>query len=235
MDSEALKQKAAVQAVALIQSGMRVGLGSGSTSRHAILELGRRVREGELKGITGVATSVSSEHLALEQGLKVEPLDSRPLNIAIDGADEIDPQLNLIKGLGGALLREKMVEVQATQLVIIVDASKVVSRLGERVPLPIEIVPFAFERTLERLRQFGALELRLEGENPYITDNGNYIVHLTLRNNDVYALERSLKGTLGVIETGLFLSMASRAFIAHPDRVEERLKERSSRMYGEDK
>ena len=110
-----------------------------------------------------------------------------------------------------------------------------VFRLGEKVPLPIEIVPFAFERTLERLRQFGALELRKEGETPYVTDNGNYIVHLKLGNNDVYALERSIKGTLGVVETGLFLSMANRAFIAHPDRVEERLKKRSSLMYGEDK
>jgi len=235
MDSRALKQQAAVQAVALIHSGMRVGLGSGSTSRYAILELGRRVREGELENITGVATSVDSEHLALEQGLKMEALDSRLLDIAIDGADEIDPQLNLIKGLGGALLREKMVEVQARELVIIVDSSKVVARLGEKGQLPIEIVPYAFERTLERLSHFGPLELRLEGENPYLTDNGNFIAHLKVRPGDAYALERSLKGTLGVVETGLFLSMASRAFIAHESGVEEHLKERSSKLYGEDK
>jgi len=235
MDLEALKQQAASQAVALIQSGMRVGLGSGSTSRHAILELGRRLRDGELENITGVATSVASENLALEQGVHIETLDSRLLDLAIDGADEIDPQLNLIKGLGGALLREKMVEVQAKQLVIIVDSSKVVARLGEKAPLPIEIVPYAFERTLERLSHFGPLELRMEGENPYLTDNGNFIAHLKVRQGDAYALERTLKGTLGVVETGLFLSMASRAFIAHPEGVEERLKERSSKLYGEDK
>ncbi len=235
MDSEALKQKAASQAVALIQSGMRVGLGSGSTSRHAILELGRRVREGELSSIVGVATSEVSQTLALEQGIPMEALDSRMLDLAIDGADEIDPQLNVIKGLGGALLREKMVEVQARELIIIVDSSKVVSRLGEKSPLPIEIVPFAFERTLERLSHFGPLELRMEGNHPYLTDNGNFIAHLTMRQGDAYALERSIKGTLGVVETGLFLSMASRAFIAHESGVEERMKQRSSKLYGEDK
>jgi len=235
MDSRALKQQAAVQAVALIHSGMRVGLGSGSTSRYAILELGRRVREGELEGVVGVATSEASETLALEQGIVMEGLDSRLLDLAIDGADEMDPQLNLIKGLGGALLREKMVEVQARELVIIVDSSKVVSNLGEKAPLPIEIVPFAFERTLERLSHFGPLELRMDGSNPYLTDNGNFIAHLKVRSSDPYALERSLKGTLGVVEIGLFLSRASRAFIAHEDGLEERLKERSSKLYGEDK
>ncbi|CAM3271469.1 ribose 5-phosphate isomerase A [Deinococcus saxicola] len=223
VDLEPLKKEAALRAVALIQSGMRVGLGTGSTARYAILEIGRRVQNGELTGIVGVATSEASDVLAREAGLTVEDLDPRPLDIAIDGADEIAPNLDLIKGLGGALLREKLTEIQARRLIIIADHSKIVSQIGEKSPLPIEIARFGFLSTVERLRQIvPGGRLRQPGAQPYVTDNGNYIYDAQLAlDGDIAALERQLKGTLGVVETGLFLGMAERAFVASTDGVRE--------------
>ncbi|THF69148.1 ribose 5-phosphate isomerase A [Deinococcus sp. Arct2-2] len=223
---EALKREAAVRAVALVESGMRVGLGTGSTAKYAIEELGRRLAAGELVGIVGVATSEASDVLARQVGIPVEPLDPRPLDIAIDGADEIDPDLNLIKGLGGALLREKLTEVQARRFIVIADHTKIVSRIGEKSLLPIEIARFGFLSTIERLRALcPGGRLRQPGAQPYVTDNGNYIFDAKLPDSgDVLTLERTLKGTLGVIETGLFLGMAERAFVASLDGVQEHVR-----------
>lgn len=223
VDLEPLKKEAALRAVALIESGMRVGLGTGSTAKYAIEEIGRRVQNGELTRIVGVATSEASDLLAREVGITVEPLDPRPLDIAIDGADEIAPNLDLIKGLGGALLREKLTEVQARRLIIIADHSKIVGQIGEKSPLPIEIARFGFLSTVERLRKIvPGGRLRQPGAQPYVTDNGNYIYDAQLAvGGDIAALERQLKGTLGVVETGLFLGMAERAFVASPDGVRE--------------
>jgi ribose 5-phosphate isomerase A len=191
---------------------------------------------GELHNIVGVATSKASQDLAVSLGILVEPLDPRPLDLAIDGADEIDPQLNLIKGLGGALLREKMVEVQAKELIIIADHLKPVDFLGQKTPLPIEVIPFGLEGTLARLTDFGTPELRLEPDGrPYVTDNGNYICHLRFDARDLVSLERQLKGTLGVVETGFFLGMATLALIATPQGVVEMSKKPPQQMFGEDK
>ncbi len=222
-DLEALKKEAAVRAAALVTSGMRVGLGTGSTAKYAIEEIGRRVSAGELTGVVGVATSEASDVLARQVGITVEALDPRPLDLAIDGADEIDPGLNLIKGLGGALLREKLTEVQAKRFVVIADHTKRVGRLGEKAPLPIEIARFGFLSTIERLRGLGlGGRLRQPGAQPYVTDNGNYIFDAQLPDTtDPASLERRLKGTLGVIETGFFLGMAERAFVAGEDGVVE--------------
>ena len=222
-DLEALKKEAAVRAAGLVTSGMRVGLGTGSTAKYAIEEIGRRVSAGELTGVVGVATSEASDALAREVGITVEALDPRPLDLAIDGADEIDPGLNLIKGLGGALLREKLTEVQAKRFVVIADHTKRVTRLGEKAPLPIEIARFGFLSTIERLRAMGlGGRLRQPGAQPYVTDNGNYIFDAQLPGTtDPVTLERRLKGTLGVIETGFFLGMAERAFVAGEDGVLE--------------
>ncbi|WP_104990402.1 ribose 5-phosphate isomerase A [Deinococcus sp. NW-56] len=222
-DLEALKKEAALRAVALVESGMRVGLGTGSTAKYAIEELGRKLAVGELKDIVGVATSEASEALAREVGVPVQPLDPRPLDIAIDGADEIDPDLNLIKGLGGALLREKLTEVQARRLVIIADHTKLVTRLGEKAPLPVEITRFGFLSTVERLRALvPGGRLRQPGAQPYVTDNGNYIYDAQLPAAfDPAELERQLKGTLGVVETGFFLGVADVAFVAAPEGVRE--------------
>ncbi|ULH15387.1 ribose 5-phosphate isomerase A [Deinococcus sp. KNUC1210] len=222
-DLEHLKKEAAERAAALVTSGMRVGLGTGSTAKYAIEAIGRRVQAGELSGVVGVATSEASDVLARSFGVPIEALDPRPLDLAIDGADEIDPQLNLIKGLGGALLREKLTEIQARKLVIIADHTKLVTRLGEKAPLPVEIARFGFLSTIERLRALGlGGRLRQPGAQPYITDNGNYIFDAQLPERfDAAALERTLKGTLGVIETGFFLGMAERAFVAAADGVQE--------------
>lgn len=222
-DLESLKREAALKAAALVQSGMRVGLGTGSTARYAIEEIGRRLQAGELEGVVGVATSRVSEELARAAGIPVEDLDPRALDLAIDGADEIAPDLGLIKGLGGALLREKLVEVQARELVIIADHSKLVSRLGEKAPLPVEIVPFGFLSTVERLRALlPGGRLRMNGARNFTTDGGNYIYDAQLPEDfDPHALERRLKGTLGVVETGFFLGMAGRAYVAAPDGVRQ--------------
>ncbi|MBZ9753268.1 ribose 5-phosphate isomerase A [Deinococcus sp. HMF7604] len=222
-DLEALKKEAALRAVALVESGMRVGLGTGSTAKYAIEELGRKLSSGELSGIVGVATSEASDALARQVGIPVEPLDPRPLDIAIDGADEIAPNLDLIKGLGGALLREKLTEVQARRFIVIADHTKLVERIGEKSALPIEIARFGFLSTIERLREvLPAGRLRQNGAQPYVTDNGNYIFDAQIpAEQDIAALERTLKGTLGVVDTGLFLGMAERAFVAAPDGVTE--------------
>lgn len=222
-DLEALKKEAALRAVALVQSGQRVGLGTGSTAKYAIEELGRKLSAGELTGVVGVATSKASEQLAREVGLPVEDLDPRALDIAIDGADEIAPTLDLIKGLGGALLREKLTEVQSKRLIIIADHTKLVDTLGEKAPLPIEIVQFGFLSTIERLRKVvPAGRLRMDGAKNYVTDGGNFIYDANLPAHfDPTMLERQLKGTLGVVDTGFFLGMAERAFVAAPDGVRE--------------
>jgi len=222
-DLEALKKEAALKAVALVRSGDRVGLGTGSTARYAIEELGRKLAAGELTGIVGVSTSEASEQLARQVGVPTEPLDPRPLDIAIDGADEIAPNLDLVKGLGGALVREKVTEVQARRLIIIADHTKLVGQLGEKAPLPIEILKFGFLSTIDRLRAFlPGGQLRQPGAQPYVTDNGNYIYDAKLPETfDPAELERRIKGTLGVVDTGLFLGMAERAFVAAPDGVQE--------------
>lgn len=222
-DLEALKKEAALKAVALVRSGDRVGLGTGSTAKYAIEELGRKLAAGELTGIVGVSTSEASEQLARQVGVPTEPLDPRPLDIAIDGADEIAPNLDLVKGLGGALVREKVTEVQARRLIIIADHTKLVGQLGEKAPLPIEILKFGFLSTIDRLRAFlPGGQLRQPGAQPYVTDNGNYIYDARLPETfDPAELERRIKGTLGVVDTGLFLGMAERAFVAAPDGVQE--------------
>lgn len=220
---EALKKEAALRAVALVQSGQRVGLGTGSTAKYAIEELGRKLASGELTGIVGVSTSEASEALARAVGISTEPLDPRPLDIAIDGADEIAPNLDLVKGLGGALVREKVTEAQARRLIIIADHTKLVTRLGEKAPLPIEILQFGFLSTVERLREFlPGGRLRMDGARNYVTDNGNFIFDGQLPGQfDPRELERRIKGTLGVVDTGLFLGMAERAFVAAPGGVQE--------------
>ncbi|BBN95033.1 ribose 5-phosphate isomerase [Deinococcus grandis] len=223
MNLEALKREAALRAVALVRSGDRVGLGTGSTAKYAIEEIGRKLAAGELTAVVGVATSEASDTLARQVGIPVEPLDPRPLDIAIDGADEIAPNLDLIKGLGGALLREKLTEVQARRFIVIADHTKLVEHIGEKSALPIEIARFGFLSTIERLRAIlPSGRLRQPGAQPYVTDNGNYIFDAQIpAGTDIAALERQLKGTLGVVDTGLFLGMAERAFVAAPDGVTE--------------
>jgi len=212
-----------LRAVALVRSGTVVGLGTGSTAKYAIEEIGRKLAAGELHDVVGVATSGASEELARRVGIPVEDLALQELDVAIDGADEIAPNLDLIKGLGGALTREKLVELRARHFVVIADHTKLVMRLGEKAPVPVEILRFGVEGTLERLHALGASgSLRTQGDGAFVTDNGNFIFDARFsRIEDAAELQRVLKLVPGVVETGLFLGMATTAFVAAPDGVRE--------------
>jgi ribose 5-phosphate isomerase A len=221
MNLENLKAEAARRAVEFIGSGMRVGLGTGSTARYAILEIARKIRARELAGITGVATSLESEKLARANGLAVEDLDARPLDVAIDGADEIAPNLDLIKGLGAALLREKLVALQAKEFIVVADYTKLVKHLGEKVSLPVEIVRFGSESTINRLAEFGTPVWRRRNGEIVITDNGNLIADLRFSTADPARLARDLKQITGVVETGFFIGLATRAVVAFETEIRE--------------
>jgi ribose 5-phosphate isomerase A len=221
MNLENLKAEAARRAVESVKSGMRVGLGSGSTARFAILEIARKIKTGELADITCVATSLESENLARENGIAVEDLDTRALDLAIDGADEIAPNLDLIKGLGAALLREKLVELQAKEFVVVADYTKLVERLGEKNAVPVEIVRFGCESTIKRLAEYGAPVLRRRNGEIVLTDNGNYIADLRFVSGDAPRLAQDLKQIAGVVETGFFIGLATRAIVAFETEIKE--------------
>ncbi|ULO05329.1 ribose-5-phosphate isomerase RpiA [Paenibacillus sp. 19GGS1-52] len=212
-----VKQLAAEKAVEYVLDGMKVGLGTGSTAYWAIRKLGERVREG-LK-ITAVATSRASEEQARELGIPLVAFgDIDHLDLTIDGADELDKELQLIKGGGGALLREKIVASNSTRMIVVADESKAVGTLG-KFPLPVEIVPFAWEWTLAEIAKLGCKpELRRNGEELYKTDNGNYIADCRFE-----AIESAMKLALelqsipGIVEHGLFIGIADIAIIGKND------------------
>lgn len=216
---DAQKRAAAERAVAYVESGMRLGLGTGSTARHVVDLVGAMLRDGRLRDIVAVPTSRATEEQARALAIPLSTLDDvGELDLAIDGADEIDPQLDLIKGLGGALLWEKIVEFAAARLVIVADDSKLVRRLGEKAPLPVEVVPFGARALLPYFRSLGAepaVRPQPDGQ-PFVTDGGHYIVDLRFEAGmrDPAHVERALRARPGVVETGLFLGMADVAVIA---------------------
>lgn len=218
MDRMNMKRIAAEHAAGFIQNGMKVGLGTGSTAYYAIVTIGERVRSG--LSIEAVATSQASEQLARELGIPLVPIEqARQLDITIDGADELDDRLRLIKGGGGALLREKMTAYNSKRLIIIADESKRVPRLGG-FPLPVEVVTFAKEWTVRSLEALGAdVKLRLDSQGDlYRTDNGNYIADCSFGVIDAPdELARELQRIPGVVEHGLFISMADMAVIGCSD------------------
>lgn len=225
-ETERYKRQAAHAALARVSSGMRVGLGSGSTSVEMVRELGRRLVAGELTGITGVATSRGIETLAQEVGIPIVELGADGVDVAIDGMDELDPRLDAIKGLGGALTREKIVAAAAREFVLIGDAGKKVDRLGERAPVPVEVLAFGWRRTEARLRDLGSDPcLRFVDGAPRVTDNGHLVLdcHLprTLDDAGVRAFAAAVDRVPGVLGHGLFLGITARAFVAGPDGVEE--------------
>lgn len=211
------KKAAAALAVEEIQNGMIVGLGTGSTAYWAIQGLGVRVQNG--LQIQAVATSVASEDLAKELGIPLIPFaDISEIDVTIDGADEVSPDWNLIKGGGGALLREKIVAFSSKKLIIVVDESKVVAHLGA-FPLPVEVVKFGYELTLRKLRALGCEpKLRVADDQPYVTDNGNYIVDCHFGSiPDSAELHQAINGIPGVVENGLFIGMASQVIVGYRD------------------
>jgi ribose 5-phosphate isomerase A len=219
-----LKYEAANQAVQYVKDGMTLGLGSGSTSAVFVDILGDKLKRGEIRDIVGVPTSEDTAQRARGLGIplmKLEESASSPalpvLDLAVDGADEVDPQLNLIKGLGRALLREKITEIHARRFIVIVDESKIVSRLG-RGPLPVEIVPFGAEVHVRWLNSLGCrAELWVEADgSPVVTDNHNYLARCWFDGGipDAYALDRALAERPGIVEHGLFLDMATEVVVA---------------------
>jgi ribose 5-phosphate isomerase A len=220
------KRLAAEKAVELVQDGMKVGLGTGSTAFFAIEAIGRLVKDGYR--ILAVPTSVASERQARELGIPLATLEEAgTLDITIDGADEVDGNLDLVKGMGGALLREKIVAYSTRMEVIVVDDSKIVSKLGTKFPLPVEVVPFSHGRTKTFMEELGCRAELRGGGTPFITDNGNYIYHLHFERGikDPAELQNRLKEIPGVVETGLFLNMAKKVIVASESgiRVMERV------------
>ncbi len=224
-DTEAAKRAAAAHAAEMVEEGMRVGLGTGSTAAHLIARLGeRRAREG--LRFRGVATSEGTARLAREAGLEVVPLDEAGrLDLTIDGADEIDPSFQLIKGGGGALLREKIVAAASDRMVVIADEGKEVAALGA-FPLPVEVIPFGARVTAALIGEalaglgLGGREAHLrEGEGgPFVTDGGHHLLDLHLgRIEDARALSAALNRIPGVVETGLFLDLCDAAVIGRAD------------------
>ena len=206
------KQAAARAAVALVEPGSIVGLGSGSTATYVIRFLGERVRDG-LK-IIGIPTSQKIKQLAEQLGIPLATLDEHPqIDIDIDGADEIDPQLNLIKGGGGALLREKIIASASRRFIVVGDSSKQVAHLG-KFPLPVEVIPFARSLISKRIAALGAqVSLRGAGK-PFVTDEGHHILDCTfVEIADPAALAEKLRAIPGVVEHGLFIGMAEMALI----------------------
>lgn len=219
-----LKEQAARHALTYVQDGMALGLGTGSTSAVFLDMLGEQVRAGVMGNIVGVPTSEETAARARKLGIPLSTLADHPrLDLAVDGADEVDLQLNLIKGLGRALLREKIVEIHADRFVVMVDESKVVSRLGTHVPLPVEIFPFEAEAHLRWLNTLGSrTELHYEEDgSPMVTDNGNYLVNVWFDEGikDPHHLARTLADRPGIAEHGLFLDMATDVIVAGSDGV----------------
>ncbi|KAL0464203.1 UNVERIFIED_CONTAM: putative ribose-5-phosphate isomerase 3, chloroplastic [Sesamum latifolium] len=224
-----LKKLAADKAVEYVKSGMVLGLGTGSTAAFVVDKIGALIKSGELTDIVGVPTSKRTQEQAASLGIPLSTLDAHPhLDLAIDGADEVDPNLDLVKGRGGALLREKMVEAASDKFVVVVDDSKLVSGLGgSGLAMPVEVVQFCWNYNLVRLQELFKEEgceakLRLDGSGkPYVTDNSNYIVDLyfTTPIKDSGAAGKEIAALEGVVEHGLFLDMATAVIIAGGDGV----------------
>jgi ribose 5-phosphate isomerase A len=213
------KRAAAELALDSVESGMLLGIGSGSTARFFIEGLARRAAEG--LRVTAVATSEESARMTAEAGIPVLDDIERPIDLAVDGADEIDPALNLLKGHGGALFREKLVAVAALRFLVIADESKLVQRLGQTY-VPVEVLPFLWRQTAERLGGLGpSWALRGGVDAPYRTDNGSLIVDLTFDGglSDPERTAALIKSITGVLEHGLFLGLASTCLVAGPEGV----------------
>jgi ribose 5-phosphate isomerase A len=231
--ADQLKRQAAEAAVGYVRHGQIVGLGTGSTARHVVLALGEKVRAG--LAIKGVPTSTETAELAKSQGIALLNHDEAwQIDVAIDGADQVDPQLNLIKGGGGALLREKIVAAAARQFIVVVDASKRVPALGGTFPLPIEVAVFGWRSTERQIQAVsdafgygGNVLLREKGGQPFKTEAGHYILDLHVaRIDDPAGFETRLNEIPGVVETGLFVGRTDILIAGTQQGVEVRQAER---------
>lgn len=215
MEREELKKLAAEKAVESIEDGMIVGLGSGSTVEYALKKLGQLVRDG--LNIKGIPSSVHTQRIAVNEKIPLTSLEENPaIDITIDGADEVDSSLNLVKGGGGALTREKIIAYNSKKVIIIIDDSKIVKALGIDFPLPVEVTKYGWTATKKIIENFGCtVELRKIMENePFITDNGNYILDCEFeRITDPAQLENDLNIIPGVVENGLFIGLVDEVIV----------------------
>ena len=218
----AWKRMAGVEAAKMVKDGMVIGLGTGSTAAEFIIALSERIQAG-LHIVGGVPSSQATKDLAASLHIPITDLDTHPeLDLYVDGADEIDPQLRLLKGGGGALLREKIVASCARHFVVIADVSKQVSQLGQNFPVPVETVPFAVTPVRRHLEKLGAqVKVRRLADSTFITENRNIILDCTfaLGISDPADLDIRMHSIVGVVETGIFLHMAQQAIIAGPDGI----------------
>jgi ribose 5-phosphate isomerase A len=222
-DQDALKQAAAERAVAEIEDGMVLGLGSGSTAELAVKALGARVKVG--LRVSGIPSSKATATLARRVGVPLTDFAQHStLDLTFDGADEVArSSLDLVKGRGGALLREKIIAQASKRLIIMVDESKLVDRLGSRMPLPVEVVPFGLQATEAQLRRLDAAPtLRVDGNGkPYVTDNGNHVFDCAVgQMPDPAGLAQALNAIAGVVESGLFIGLTSTVIVAGAKGIE---------------
>lgn len=216
--TDQLKQQAACRAAEYVQSGMILGLGTGSTTRFALERIAELLKQGQLENILGIPSSLQTEAIARSLGIPLTSFDAHTgIDLTIDGADEVDPQLNLIKGGGGALLREKVLAQASHRNIIIVDDGKLSPKLGTKWPLPVEVVPFALGVEMKFLQSLGArVSLRTNsGGSPYRTDQGNAILDADFGPiADPAALAQQLNQRAGIVEQGLFLGLATEVIVA---------------------
>ena len=224
MDLNKLKNKAAVEAVKNVESGMVLGLGTGLTANFAIREISRLLKEGSLKDIVGIPSSNQTEKLALELGIPLISFEQKSeIDLNIDGADEVDPDLNLIKGGGGALLREKIIAQSSTRNIIVIDEQKMSQKLGTKWAVPVEIIEFSYKPIAKYLEDLGAEVALRKNQNGEIfkTDQGNIIVDCNFGQiENLNELNQALNIKAGIIEHGLFIGIADEVIIGKPDTIE---------------
>ncbi len=227
MNQDAAKKAAGEAAAAMAEDGQRIGLGTGSTTAYTIAALGRRVREEGLQ-IVGTPTSFAAERLGRQHGIALATLDELDaLDIAFDGADEVSPRLDLIKGRGAAHTREKVVASLAARFVVLIDPSKLVERLGTRMPVPVEVLPMAaapVTRALERLGARPVLRMGKSKDGPVVSDQGFWIIDAHFDGiDDPAALDRAIRALPGVLDHGLFIGLATDVLVGEPSGAVRRL------------
>ena len=219
-----LKRRAAEQAVIFVKPGMVVGLGTGSTAVHAVNAIGQQLQDGRLHDIVAIPTSEATARNAQKWGIPLTTFDDHPvIDVTIDGADEVAPNLDVMKGLGGALLREKIVAIVSKQLIIVADDSKHVERLATKAPIPIEVIPFARRPVTAFLESLGGQPVfRQQDGQLYMTDEQNIIIDCFFDGGlaDAAAMSQTLINQPGIVEHGLFLGLATQAIFAGRDGIE---------------
>jgi ribose 5-phosphate isomerase A len=223
VDIGRLKQQAAENAVDYVRPGMVVGLGYGSTALLAVRRIGHLLRSGELRDVTGVPCARGVEEEARRLGIPLTTLEEHPvIDLTIDGADEVSPTLDMIKGAGGAMLHEKIVAQASRREIIVVDERKLVPTLGTRAPVPVEVLPFGWKSQMSYLESIGARAvLRSDGDRPFRTDEGNFILDCEFGPiTDPPSLAARIKGRGGIVEHGMFLGLATDVIVARESGIE---------------